>query len=86
VGSNPTLTARIFSIAYSETPKSVGNLCRRHCRIDGKCAGGYAPGSRNYEPEGFVGVGESVCPIYADGSGAEPVEIAKLFSEDMSLK
>jgi integrase len=45
------------------------NLYRRHLRAEGKCGGGHAPDSRNYEPEELRrGWKKCHCPIYADGT------------------
>lgn len=45
------------------------NLYRRHYRVKGKCVGGHAPDSRNYEPEELRrGWKKCHCPIYADGT------------------
>jgi integrase len=45
------------------------NLYRRHFRTAGKCAGGHAPDSRNYEPEELRrGWKNCHCPVYADGT------------------
>jgi integrase/recombinase XerD len=45
------------------------NLYRRHSRIEGKCVGGHAADSRNYEPEELRRAWKKCsCPIYADGT------------------
>jgi hypothetical protein len=45
------------------------NLYRRHFRIAGKCLGGHAADSRNYEPDELRRAWKKChCPIYADGT------------------